>query len=451
MLFRSLGLSHAQQQPPVGVPVPPLGAGPWVFDTAEQHKVRVSVVTRGLSQPWAIAFLPDGGMLVTERPGRLRVVRDGVLDPHAISGVPEVRTDGNGGLMDVALHPNFSENGLVYLTYTKPVENGWGAPALAVGRLEAGALTEVRDLVVTEAYEGNSGLKGRVVFGRDGKLYMSKGNSKGLTQPGRLAPKQFRELWGVESPKNSPDLPTAERFTAANYRKSYHNPADDWGREGGVLRCDPMGGNLEIISRGFRNPWDMAMDDGFNFIGTDNDQNEGDKIFMPFYGAHFGWGHTWSYNWTDASHLPTAPHSGPFFHGSGTGVIHYSLNKFPEKYRNVFFINDWGRKCTYVMRNRWDGALLRSVTGDEPLEIFADANNSLYKPTDIEIGPDGALWVLGWGDEYGVKWNGDPKLETKPTKAVSSASGTGTTRRTGERNGAWPSAANQSTHGRPAS
>jgi len=250
-------------------------------------------------------------------------------------------------------------------------------------------------------------------WGPDGKLYMSKGNSKGLTQPGRLAPKQFRELWGVESPKNSPDLPTAERFTAANYRKSYHNPADDWGREGGVLRCDPMGENLEIISRGFRNPWDMAMDDGFNFIGTDNDQNEGDKIFMPFYGAHFGWGHTWSYNWTDASHLPTAPHSGPFFHGSGTGVIHYSLNKFPEKYRNVFFINDWGRKCTYVMRNRWDGALLRSVTGDEPLEIFADANNSLYKPTDIEIGPDGALWVLGWGDEYGVKWNGDPKLENQ--------------------------------------
>jgi glucose/arabinose dehydrogenase len=173
-----LVVGHADGQS-IGVPVPPLGAGPWVFDTAEQHKIRVSVVTRGLSQPWAIAFLPDGGMLVTERPGRLRVVRDGVLDPHAIAGVPEVRTDGNGGLMDVALHPNFSENGLVYLTYTKPVENGWGAPALAVGRLEAGALTEVRDLVVTEAYEGNSGLNGRVAFGRDGKVYMSTGGRVG--------------------------------------------------------------------------------------------------------------------------------------------------------------------------------------------------------------------------------------------------------------------------------
>ena len=127
LLLCMLALSHAQEQPSLGVPVPPLGAGPWVFDTAEQHKVRVSVVTKGLSHPWAIAFLPDGGMLVTERPGRLRIVRDGVLESHAISGVPTVRTDGNGGLMDVALHPQFADNRLVYLTYTKPVGNGRGA------------------------------------------------------------------------------------------------------------------------------------------------------------------------------------------------------------------------------------------------------------------------------------------------------------------------------------
>ena len=189
-------------------------------------------------------------------------------------------------------------------------------------------------------------------WGPDGKLYMSKGNSKGLTQPGRIAPKPFRELWGVESPAGAPDLPPAKTFTPETYRNTYHHPSDDWGREGGILRCDPMGKNLEITSRGFRNPWDMAMNDTFDFIGTDNDQNEGDKIFMPFFGAHFGWGHTWSYNWSDGSHLPTAPHSGPFFNGSGTGVIYYSLDKFPKPYRNVFFINDWGRKCTYVMRPR---------------------------------------------------------------------------------------------------
>jgi glucose/arabinose dehydrogenase len=162
-------------QPPIGVPVPPLGAGPWVIDTAEQHRIRVSVVARGLSHPWAIAFLPNGDMLVTERSGRLRLVRDGVLDPRPIAGVPEVRTDGNGGLMDVALHPRFERNRLVYLTYTKPVGNGMGAPALARGRLEGHALVDVKDLLVPDFYAGNSGLNGRVAFGPDGKVYMSTG------------------------------------------------------------------------------------------------------------------------------------------------------------------------------------------------------------------------------------------------------------------------------------
>ena len=173
-----IGLSTAgeAQQSSIGVPVPPLGDGPWVFDTAEQHKIRVSVVTKELVHPWAIAFLPSGDMLITERPGRLRIVRGNVLDPQSISGVPTVRTDGNGGLMDVALHPEFAENRLVYLTYTKPMENGRGAPALARGRLnDEHALTDVQDLIVTEAYEGNSGLNGRVVFGQDGKVYMSTG------------------------------------------------------------------------------------------------------------------------------------------------------------------------------------------------------------------------------------------------------------------------------------
>jgi glucose/arabinose dehydrogenase len=146
-----------------------------VIDTAEQHRIRVSVVTEGLSHPWAIAFLPDDEMLITERPGRLRFVRDGVLDPEDVAGLPAIRTDGNGGLMDVALHPDFEQNRLIYLTYTKPVGNGMGAPALARGRLEGHELVDVEDLLVPDFYEGNSGLNGRVAFGLDGKVYMSTG------------------------------------------------------------------------------------------------------------------------------------------------------------------------------------------------------------------------------------------------------------------------------------
>ena len=174
LLLATVTLSHAAQ-PPVGVPVPPLGAGPWVIDTAEQHKIRLSVVTKGLSHPWAIAFLPDNTLLITERAGRLRYVRNGVLDPQPISGLPAIRTDGNGGLMDVALHPQFESNRLVYFTYTKPVGNGMGAPSLARGRLEGHALVDVKDLLVPDFYAGNSGLNGRVAFGRDGKVYFSTG------------------------------------------------------------------------------------------------------------------------------------------------------------------------------------------------------------------------------------------------------------------------------------
>ena len=132
-------------------------------------------MTKGLSHPWAIAFLPDGGMLVTERPGRLRIVRDGVLDPQAISGVPEVRTDGNGGSWMSLSIPSSSTIASSTSPIPSPWGNGRGAPALARGRLEAGALTDVRDLLVTDPFEGNSGLNGRVAFGRDGKVYMSTG------------------------------------------------------------------------------------------------------------------------------------------------------------------------------------------------------------------------------------------------------------------------------------
>src|SRR5580693_7108297 len=90
LLFVALFSARAQE-PPIGVPVPPLGAGPFVLDTAEQHKIRVTVVTKGLVHPWSLVFLPDGSMLVTERPGRIRVVRDGLLDPKPIGGVPEAR------------------------------------------------------------------------------------------------------------------------------------------------------------------------------------------------------------------------------------------------------------------------------------------------------------------------------------------------------------------------
>ena len=123
-IFCALALTAQAQQQPArpatarprpGIPVPPPGDGPFIYDTAEQHKIRVVVETKGLVHPWSLVFLPDGRMMVSERPGRIRFIKDGVLDPVPVSGLPEVRHGGLAGLLDLALHPKFAENKLVYL------------------------------------------------------------------------------------------------------------------------------------------------------------------------------------------------------------------------------------------------------------------------------------------------------------------------------------------------
>src|SRR5499427_2300100 len=143
-----------------GIPVAPKGlAGkklrnlPMEFDTAEGQRIRVVAVTRALEYPWSLAFLPDGTMLATERAGRLRIIRNGVLDPKPVAGGPASYFAGESGLpgavhgyMDIALHPQFSQNHFVYLTYTKPLDEKRRIVALARGRWDGHGLTEVKDI-----------------------------------------------------------------------------------------------------------------------------------------------------------------------------------------------------------------------------------------------------------------------------------------------------------------
>jgi putative membrane-bound dehydrogenase-like protein len=277
------------------------------------------------------------------------------------------------------------------------------APDLTVVRdLDGDDLADQYIRVYTDLGNLEHGLHG-LNWAPDGKLYMSKGNSKGLTQPGRIAPRPFRELWGVSAPPGSPDFPSPQQFDREDYRRTFHDPSDDWGREGGVLRCDDMGANLEIVTRGLRNPWDIGFDSGFHWQGTDNDQNQGDRVFMPFFGAHFGWGHSWSAHWTGANHPPTVPSSGPTFHGSGTGIVFYDAPQFPPAYRRVWFFNDWLRRTTFVYHPRWEGALLQPQEG--AWQEFVRGGDALFRPTDLAAGPQGALYILGWGSEEGARWS----------------------------------------------
>src|SRR5690606_11901939 len=183
-------LVQAQQPPDIGIAPRALTQDAYFFETSEQHRIRVVVVVKGLKHPFSVAFLPTGDALVSERGASLRFVHNATgasgketsLDPTPVSGVPELLPSyRNGGLHDLALHPDFERNGLVYFTYNKP-----GRPpatedhpmrresriALMRSKLVGQALTEV-----TEIFAGESGTTGgsRIAFGKDGTLYMTTG------------------------------------------------------------------------------------------------------------------------------------------------------------------------------------------------------------------------------------------------------------------------------------
>jgi aldose sugar dehydrogenase len=136
-----------------------------IFDS-ELHDYRVVTVVDDLQDPWSMAFLPSGEMLVTERIGQLRMVRDGVLDPDPIAGIPEVRYQGQGGLLDVTLHPDFEANQLIYLSYSKPNEDRSEATtAVSRGRLVGMELQDVEEIFEAQAWgPGGSHFGSRLVF-----------------------------------------------------------------------------------------------------------------------------------------------------------------------------------------------------------------------------------------------------------------------------------------------
>src|SRR5690606_23757962 len=168
--FGFCGSAAAQSRQ--STPIPPL---PQVYET-DVLTIRVVEIAGGLANPWSMAWLPNGDLLVTERAGRLRIVRNGRLDPTPIPGVPEVRRTVLGGLLDVLLHPEFETNGFVYLSYSKGGDDNRSTTAIARGRFDGSALNDVRDIFVAENWSTsptNSG--GRMVFGRDGMLYVAVG------------------------------------------------------------------------------------------------------------------------------------------------------------------------------------------------------------------------------------------------------------------------------------
>jgi aldose sugar dehydrogenase len=254
---------------PSGIPAVSLPDKPVVYDSAEGQRIRVVVVTRGLSHPWSLAFLPDpstplgasGNMLVTERTGQLRLIRNGVLDPQPIAGVPAVRAQGLSGLMDVALHPQFAQNRLIYVTYTKPLQGTQNTLALARGRLDGQTLTEVRDVFVASAGTGGAS---RIAFARDGTIFMTTGGGgdKGAQDPNSHAGKVLRLRDDGSAPADNPFVGRAgykPEIYSLGHRNSiglaiHPSTGEPWQNENG-----PNGGDeLNIIKPGKNYGWPIV-------------------------------------------------------------------------------------------------------------------------------------------------------------------------------------------------
>ncbi len=140
------------------------------------HDYRVVTVADGLVRPWSIAFLPGGDMLVTERPGRLRIVRGGMLVPDPVAGIPEVVAEGQGGLLDVMPHPDFALNRLLYLSYSKPkADRERGTTAVIRGRFENDELTDVEEIFEAQT-EGRGHYGSRLAFDGNGYLFVTVGD-----------------------------------------------------------------------------------------------------------------------------------------------------------------------------------------------------------------------------------------------------------------------------------
>jgi aldose sugar dehydrogenase len=360
---------------PIGVPAVPLGDGPFVLDTAEQHKIRVVVVAKGLSHPWSLAFLPDGSMLVTERAARLRIIRKGVLDPQPVAGLPEIHARGLAGLMDLALHPKFAENKLVYFGYSKPGEKG-ATLAVARGRWDGAALADVKDVFVAEAWHSGTGpadgsFGSRIAFGRDAMLYVTSGD-RNLPEGGQNPANHFGKIMRL---KDDGTVPPDNPFVG----KSGYRP--------------------EIYTMGHRNQQGLAFHPETGELWeTEQGPNGGDEINIILPGRNYGWplvsfGRTYQgprqseIPWREGMEQPLIFWV-PSIATSGLAI--YNGDKFPRWKGNVFV-----------------GALRTGeipVTGHVERVVFNEKGDELRREwlltdlhqrvRDIRQGPDGFLYVL---------------------------------------------------------
>lgn len=336
-------------------------------ETAQTGPIVVERIARGLENPWSLAFLPDGRMLVTERPGRLRVVDpNGGISP-ALSGVPRVAARGQGGLLDVAVDPAFAGNRLVYLTYAEPRTDGTGT-SVARGRLNlAGTGLEAVEVIFRQSPSASGGLHfgSRLAFAPDGHLFVALGERYSLMQKAQDLSTHLGKVVRLRTDgRVPPDNPFVGRADA----------------------------KPEIWSYGHRNPQAAAIHPGTGKLWViEHGPKGGDEINVPGAGLNYGWPvitYGIDYSGTKIGEGTTRPGmEQPIFYWNPSiapsGMAFYTGERVPAWRGNLFVGALAG---SHLARLTLNG---EQVTGEERLLTGLGE-----RIRDVRQGPDGFLYLL---------------------------------------------------------
>ncbi len=355
------------QPRPATRPQFPLPTEPRVFDTFN-HKIKATVIARGIVRPWSLLPLPDGDFLVSVRPtGEIRTIRKGVLDPRPLTGLPAMRLSRTTGMLDMAMHPKFAENKWIYFTYHKPLNEKEYTLALARGRYEGTGLANVQDLYVGNPV-GTGG--SHLTFGNDGLLHITVGGAgpnMDAQNPNTIYGKTLRL-------KDDGTVPADNPFVGK------------------------PGARPEIYTMGHRDHFGIAPHPGTGQIfHAELGPLGGDKINILAPGRNYGWptyGYGRENNGSPMQH-PNREGIEPAWITwnpgiTPSGLIFYTGDKFPEWKGNIFVGS--------VVRGRVPGTghLERVVFNEKLWEIRRETilEELHQRVRDVRQGPDGLIYIL---------------------------------------------------------
>lgn len=388
--------SSGEARPP-GLPRVELPDEPFVINTHAVPTVRVVPVAKGLSHPWSLAFLPNGDMLVTERRGALRLVRDGALVAGDIAGLPtDIKARGYSGLMEVAIHPDFVNNHYVYLSYTRALPNGGGGVALVRGRFDGESLQDLEDVFFVEPWNTEQALtdpladlgtftaSARLLFAPNGKLFMTVGGAFGVEREDGDS-----SFWGNALLAQDPGSHVGKLL-----RLNDDGSAPDDNPFIGRSEYKP-----EIYSMGHRNQQGLAIHPTTGQVyATEHGVQGGDELNAIEAGANYGWPYVSygrhydgprvsRYFWSEGMLEPAvlwAPSIAP------SGLLIYTGSAFPEWHGNLFV----GGLTTG--RIPGTGHLERIVINKDGEEVARESllAEQRQRIRDVRQGPDGLIYIL---------------------------------------------------------